>query len=243
MPSSGEPLDDRLEHGLLQLDGLAEVAVQRLAQPDHVLRQQRLVEAELFGQRRDGVLRRLLAEQHARGVAGHEVDQHEDDEANEEGDGHDEDEPSQDVRSHAALFPGPMRRPQCVAPAEIRDEPPDPGPRRRTSWLVSGNRAEGSDQEGMERALGRITRRSFSHRTRPRPKRAQASRGDPERVVGVAAVCRGLSRVIERTAGAASGAAPAPAAYERYVWVNTMIVVGRITKFCTLFVVICVATP
>ena len=51
MPSSmvtGARCRMALEHGLLELDGAAEIAMDGLTEPEHILREQRLVEAKLL---------------------------------------------------------------------------------------------------------------------------------------------------------------------------------------------------
>ena len=100
----------RLCHRLLQVVGLAEVAVQQPAEVLDVLHGQRLVEPEMDADRGDALGRRGLAGDHDGGVAGDREEDDERDHAHAEQDDDHLEETPDDVRHHAANSPASSLR-------------------------------------------------------------------------------------------------------------------------------------
>ncbi len=95
-----KPFQHLVEHGPVQREGPAEIALQHVADPDRVLLHQRLVESEVTIDALDVFRRRIGAENGRRRVARNESHDEKDDDGKPEQDGHHGNKPLQDIGLH-----------------------------------------------------------------------------------------------------------------------------------------------
>ena len=86
----------------MELDGLAQIAMNGLDEPEPILHVERPVQAQFLAERRQRLRCRILAELHASRVTRNQMDQHEGDEADEQHNGHEEQQTPDNVHRHRA---------------------------------------------------------------------------------------------------------------------------------------------
>ena len=209
---------------LVRRVGLAQVALEDVADPDEVLLPQRLVQAELAVERGHVLRRGVGPEDGVGGVAREEVDQEEGGDRHEDDDDDEQHQPLGDVTGHGASFP-----PSALSiPFGSRRPPPaadDPRPRApcptmrpmpeevpaltgRTRIVVGGRRGAGGRRRAAPPLLdpfGPLARRGAHRRHRPPPaardpRSAEARRGAAALLLPAALLDRPLRAVQRRRA-------------------------------------------